>query len=415
MKILLSSIGTRGDMEPFLAIGKLLKARGHEVICLFPEQFQGIVQDAGLEFISLGTEFIEMLESDVGKFALGGEGNTWQKIMAYIKLAKLQKGNNKKMIRIQQEVIEKEHPDRIVHNGKVMYPVIWEVDHPGTTLFVSPVPFLHYVKGHTHIAFNSNFGVFLNKLTFKLADWGLITTIMAALKWLDISNIKKAQIRHALNSHKVIYTISPQLFQRPSYWPDNLKVVRYHERNRTTHWEPSEELLTFLKKHPKLLFITFGSMTNPQPEKKTQILLDILSKNKIPALLNTAAGGLKKPKEYDHQLFHFVSEIPYDWIIPKVYGMIHHGGSGTTHTALKNGCAHMILPHIIDQFVWNDMNHELGAGPKGIKISKITRKNLEPKILDLFNNPSYKSQAEQIGAEMKKENFDEEICTEIEG
>ncbi len=413
MKILLSSIGTRGDMEPFLALGELLKKRGHQIICLFPEQFRGIVEDAGFEFTSLGTEFIEMLESDVGKFALGGAANFWQKFMAYFKLARIQKENNKKMIQIQQAIIEQERPDRIVHNGKVMYPVIWEVHHPGATVFVSPVPLLHYVKGHTHLAFGSNFGAFLNKLTFKLADWGLTTTIMTSLKWLNITDIKKSQIKHSLQSHKVIYTISPLLFKRPDYWAENLKVMGYHERNRTSNWQPSPEFSAFLERHPKLAFVTFGSMTNPEPEKKTKMLLDVLAKHKIPAMLNTAAGGLVEPKSYDKDLFHFVSDIPYDWIIPRVYAMIHHGGSGTIHTALKYGCANMIIPHIIDQFVWNNLNHKLGCGPKGLKISKITSNNLEPKILDLINNQNYKTSAETIGAQMQKEDFEEEICGEI--
>ena len=61
---------------------------------------------------------------------------------------------------------------------------------------------------------------------------------------------------------------------------------------------------------------------------------------------------------------------------PKIYAVIHHGGSGTTHQGLKYGCATMIIPHIIDQFVWNKIIYNIGAGPKGIKVDKITTKNL---------------------------------------
>jgi UDP:flavonoid glycosyltransferase YjiC (YdhE family) len=52
MKIILLSIGTRGDMEPFLAIGELLKERGHQVICAFPGQFRELAEDSEMEFIS---------------------------------------------------------------------------------------------------------------------------------------------------------------------------------------------------------------------------------------------------------------------------------------------------------------------------------------------------------------------------
>ena len=134
---------------------------------------------------------------------------------------------------------------------------------------------------------------------------------------------------------------------------------------------------------------------------------------KIPAIINTASGGLSKLENYDTKLIHFVSKIPYDWVFPKMYGVIHHGGSGTTHLALKYGCASMIIPHVVDQFVWDKIICDLGVGPRGIKISKITTKNLEPKILKLANNSSYKKEAEQVASRMEKEDFREELYNSI--
>lgn len=403
MKILLISIGTRGDMEPFLAIGEILKEKGHEVTFLFPEQFHALVEDSGAQFESLGRAFIDMLESDLGKFAMGGAGPWWKKLGAYIKMARMQGDINKHMMEQQRKIVTEFQPDRIVHNGKAMFPVIWEVEHPGSTIMVSPVPFLHYVKGHTHVAFHSNYGDFLNKLTFRLADWGLIKTIMASLKWINRSDLSNKQIREALDSHKVIYTISPQLFPRPAYWPENRQVLGYHERDKTINWQPQPNLLQFLQRHEKILFVTFGSMTNPAPSKKTAIILNILQRNNIPALINTSAGGLLEPNTYDHDLFHFVSSIPYEWILPKMYGVIHHGGSGTTHMTLRHGCASLVIPHIIDQFAWDQILSAQGVGPSGIKVSKITEKNLAPKILALWQDEAYKRKAESIAEGMRRE------------
>ncbi|MCJ7665354.1 MAG: glycosyltransferase [Actinobacteria bacterium] len=66
------SIVTRGNMEPFLAIGEILKEKGHQVICTFPEQFRSLAEDLNMKFASLGTEFIDMLNSGDGKAALVG-------------------------------------------------------------------------------------------------------------------------------------------------------------------------------------------------------------------------------------------------------------------------------------------------------------------------------------------------------
>jgi sterol 3beta-glucosyltransferase len=416
MKIILISIGTRGDMEPFLAIGEILKEKGHQVICAFPEQFRDLVEDSNLEFASLGSKYIEMLESDVGKAAMGESGSGLKKFLANVKLARKSTEINKELVNKQYELIESEIPDRIVYNGKVIYPIIWGLNNRGKNILVCPLPYMHYVRDHTHVAFNSNFGPFLNKLTYSLANFGLVTTVKITKRWLKITRkITRKQIRNAILSNKAIYSISPSLFSRPDYWNENLKVLGYHERNKALNWRPDKDLNDFLEKHKnnRILLITFGSMTNPEPEEKTKIIMDILERNKIPAIINTASGGLVKPDRYDSELLHFVSRIPYHWIFPKIYGVIHHGGSGTTHLALKYGCATMIIPHIIDQFVWNKIIYDMGAGPKGVKVGKITKKNLELKILELVNNTSFKKKAEQVANQIKKEDFKEELYNSI--
>ncbi len=92
-----------------------------------------------------------------------------------------------------------------------------------------------------------------------------------------------------------------------------------------------------------------------------------------------------------------------------MYGVIYHGGSGTTHLALKCGCATLIIPHIIDQFVWDGIVSDLGAGPKRIKIGDLSVNPLEPKILDLVKNPAYKKKAEQVASQMAQEDLREEF------
>lgn len=401
-------------MEPFLSIGEILEEKGHQVICAFPEQFRDLAEDSNLAFFSLGSKFMEMLDSDVGKIALGGSGSGLRKFLAFVRLAINQTEINKELINKQYDLIESENPDRIVYNGKAIYPIIWGLKNGGKNILISPVPYIHYVRDHTHVAFNSNYGSFLNKLTYSLANFGLITTAMISKRWLKIEEkISRKQLRNVLLSNKAVYTVSPSVFSRPDYWTDKIKVLGYQERNKIVNWQPDKELSVFLEKHNQILFITFGSMINPEPEAKTKTIIEILERNKIPAIINIASGGLVKPDNYDPELVHFVSQIPYDWIFPKVYGVIHHGGSGTTHLALKFGCATMIIPHIIDQFVWNKIIYNLGAGPKGVKIGKITMNNLEPKILDLLNNRSFKKKAEQLAGQMKKENFREEICQSI--
>ncbi|TFH38705.1 MAG: glycosyltransferase [ANME-2 cluster archaeon] len=413
MKIILTSIGTRGDIEPFLAIGKILKEKGHQVICAFSEKFREETESCDIEFASLGRKNDDVLESDANRSVMGGAGI--KKFFAYIKLMRLaqsQKIPQEKEFKL-YELVKQERPDRIVYHSKNVYPLLWEYENRGKTIFVSPFAYFHYIRGYAFF-FGKNYGEHLNKLTFKFSDFGVVTATMAAKKWLQISDkISRRELKNIIHSRKFIYTISPSLFPRPDYWDSNIKVLGHQELKRKTDWKPEKKLTEFIEKHEKILFITFGSMPNPEPKLKTKIILEILERNKIPAIINTASGGLVKPDKYNSELIYFVSQISYDWIFPKMYAVIQHGGCGTTHLAIKYACATMIIPHFMDQFVWDKIIFDMGIGPKGVSISRITNKNLEPKVLELLNNKSFKEKSVKIGNQMKKENFKDELYKTI--
>jgi UDP:flavonoid glycosyltransferase YjiC (YdhE family) len=343
-----------------------------------------------------------------------GGGSGVKKFFAIIKLARNQKGATKEKELKLYELVKQESPDRIVHHTSVVYPVIWECNNRGKTILISPLPCLHYVKGYTLLGFSKSYGELFNKLTFKLYDFGAAMTPLIFKKMMQINDIiTRKQLKNIIQSRRFIYTISPSIFPRPSYWENNVKILGHQELRRKTEWKPEKQLAEFIEKYEKILFITFGSMVNPEPDLKTKIILDILERNKIPAIINTADGGLVKPDKFNLELIYFVSQIPYDWIFSKMYAVIHHGGTGTTHLALKYGCATMIIPHLFDQFVWDKIISDLGVGPKGIKISRITNNNLEPKILELLNNRAFKEKSEIIGNQMKKEDFKDELYKTI--
>jgi len=405
MKYILVSVGTRGDMEPFLAIAQLLQKNGHETICAFPEQFKSLADDSNLRFAPLNKEFIELVEGEDAVNLMGGKISVFKKIRILIKLYKLGVKVNKQIVQEQVDLFTKEKPDRVIFNGKSTYPIIWEILNPGKSFLVSPVPCLiHTVNEYPHIGFKGNYGKFINRLTYPLTNFGLFQNIQSSTKELRSKlGIKNNQIKPTLLKLNALYTISPTLFSQPSYWPENASVVGYFERDKKANWKPSAELNEFLDRHKKILFFTFGSMTNPEPEIKTKLIIDILHKNHLPAIINTASGGLVEPENYDRSLIRFEKTVPYDWLFPKIHAVIHHGGSGTTHAAVKYGCSTMIVPHIIDQFHWNNFLSNLGLGPKGIAIDKISAKKMEPKIVDLFTNESYKKTAKKLAEQMSLE------------
>lgn len=416
MKFLLMSVGTRGDMEPFLALGQGLVRRGHRVLCAFPGQFGHLAEEAGLEHASLGFELLDLLESDLGRAALGGAGSAWSRLVANIRLARRQKDANRALVERQHESVERYDPDRILYNGKAVYPLLRELAHPGSTVLVSPVPYLHYVEGHTHLAFHTNLGAPLNHLTFALADLGQAVTARISSGWVSgVGTPTLRNLRRALAARRVVYTISPTLFPPSSSWGADVQVLGYQERERQGSWRPDEALRRFLDRHAGrgILFATFGSMTSPEPKRRTEALVEVLLRHRIPAIVNTASGGLVELEDLQTDLVHFVPEVPYGHVLPRVRAVLHHGGSGTTHLALRAGCPTLIVPHIIDQFAWGRVVEDLGAGPTALPAKRLTSDRLEPRILDLYRNEAYGRRAREIAVEMAAEDLEEDLYAEL--
>lgn len=215
---------------------------------------------------------------------------------------------------------------------------------------------------------------------------------------LSVSAIRRVM----LETERTLYAVSPSLFQRPDYWPASAQVVGYFERDKTANWEPDEELTAFIDRYEKIVFISFGSMTNTDPGKKTETIVDVLKKHGIPAIISTSWGGLKKLDNHPEHIL-FVNNVPYDWLFPRMYAVVHHGGSGTTHTDAKYACPALVVPHAVDQPFWARTIFELGVGPKGLPIKLLNEAEFEARLLELYSNEEYKTNAISVSEKIALE------------
>lgn len=411
MKAILFSLGTRGDMEPFLAIGELLKEKGWDILCVFPEQFRETVEEMGFQFEGFSKEFLEIMDDKETKIVLGGQGSLFKRIRILIKISRIGIKLSKDMTQLQHKILAEENPDRVLYHPKCNYSIVWGMKNPGKTIMVSPIPFLGHAINHLSTIGGDGYGKAINRFTFWITNRTKAWTIKNAAKKFKEEEIKitiSSVMDAMLKSEKTFYTVSPSLFPRPGYWPKTAHVTGYYERDKTRNWQPDAKLVTFINNNKKIVFITFGSMSNPEPKEKTRMILDVLQRNQISAVINTSWGGLEEINEAPENV-RFVSNIPYDWIFPKMYAVVHHGGSGTTHTALKYSCPSLIVPHIVDQFYWNRTISKLNLGPKGIPIKKFNEKDFENKLLDLVNNETYKKNALAVSENMKTESNREQL------
>ena len=338
---------------------------------------------------------------------MGGKASLLRKMTAYFRLYRRSLEINRTMVDQQAEVLARELPDYVLFNGKATYPFIWSSSHVGRAILISPIPCLiHAIGSRPHVGFKKNYGPAINKLTYKLANYAFVNNIRStARKHMQQLGISRSGVKKALLSCKMWHTISPSIFERPADWPAYVKIIGHHEREQKKVFSPTHELSHFLDRHVKVLFVTFGSMVNPDPLATTQLILEVASQLQIPTLINTASQGLTNlPAEfYNHTLVHFVEGLPYDWILPQVYAIMHHGGSGTIHLGLKYGCPSLIIPHIIDQFLWRDIVEDLGVGPRGEPLKNLTKHKLLPLLQKLWVNEQYLQHAQGIAKRMREE------------
>jgi sterol 3beta-glucosyltransferase len=394
-------------MEPFLAVGDLLLKAGHEVVCVMPAQFQELAEGAGFPFEPLDWRFLELIDGSAGRAIMGQKGSAVSRVWQLGKLAKQSLSIQNDIVQEQRDAIVKHQPDRVLYHPKCVFARAWGIGHPGQAIVLSPIPnWLHPVNEYPHIAFNTDFGKRGNLWTYSVVNY--LTALMSsryvkpfAADFPGHSFNRKAISRYMKEKERALYLVSPSLFPRPVYWPDRAKVPGYYERPKTGNWSPPVGLPEFLSRYgdQAITFITFGSMVNADPEATTTAIIKVLRKHQIPAIINTSSGGLLHQEQVPEHV-HFVNNIPYEWIFPQVHSVVHHGGSGTTHTAVKHGCASLIIPHIIDQFFWNKRVAALGAGPLGIKIKRLNESSFEPLILDLRANVAYKVKASELGRQM---------------
>ena len=406
MKVLLMSIGSRGDCEPFLGVAEMLRSKGETVICAFPEQYRSLACESGFEFHSLGADFLKLLDGYVGRAAMSA-GVGVKKIRALIKLTKQSLPIQKELIALQRDIVETTSPDMIVFHPKAVYPVPWSLSTGKKAALLIPVPYvLHRVNDVPHIGIGGKIPI---GLSYALAQMGNVQSVMSAVKLCYNGKFTQKRIKEAILSAPCFYTVSPQLFRRPEYWGSNIMVAGFWERDKTLRWTPPPELSRFVDSHKKIMFVTFGSMTNLDPAGITKTLLDAVETLGVSAIFNISGGGLEAPERYDREKVLFTSSVPYDWVFPKVYAVVCHGGAGTVHTALKYGCAVTVLPHVGDQMMWADLLVKKGAGPKGVQVSKLNRQNAGGIISELMDNASFKNNALAIGAKMREENYQDEL------
>lgn len=201
----------------------------------------------------------------------------------------------------------------------------------------------------------------------------------------------------------LLYCYSAAVAPPPLDWGSWIDVTGYWFLDRSTDWNPPADLAAFLDDGPPPVYIGgFGSMTNLDPTELARTVSRALALTGQRAVVLTGWGGLS-PAELPREIFA-IDWIPFDWLFSRVAAVVHHGGAGTTAASLRAGVPTLIIPFFLDQFFWGRRVFELGVGPQPIKRKRLEANAVAAAIRVATTDQEMKSRAAALGAQIRAEN-----------
>ncbi len=401
-RISLLTVGTLGDVGPMVALGLALKEAGYEVSLAAPEDFMDYVASKGLEARRCGTDFSKFMKE--GEMAEIAGAHTLVTVKKWLSPGPDMRALFEGILR--DSVAASADADAILfHPAISIAPEIAEAKKIPAIMVglgsVSPSAenLLSVIPGTGIPAWN-RYGY----KTLSLQRLAYRRVIAEIRKSLGLGRSFWLTHPHRVHGKRapVLYPVSPVLQPRPSEEGDEIYFSGYWFRDEAPNWRPSGKLADFLAAGPKPIYIGFGSMPALGIER-TEMVLRACEAAGQRAVLFKGRGEFDRVPLSDN--FHLVDQfVPHDKLFREVAAIVHHGGLGTTSSALRAGRPNFVGPFMMDQKYWGRRIFQLGAGPDQLPIQDWTLDLLTERIRDLATNPSYALKAAEIGRVMQQEN-----------
>lgn len=416
MRITILSLGSRGDVQPFMALAVGLQKTGrYKVRFAAPDNFEPLAREYSLNFSPLGVDTQKML----GTGGMDPERNIllflWQLLRSMKPLAE----------RIAENTcLACQEAEFIIYSmlGVGGYHVAEKLGIPCS--MASPIP--GFAPTRTYPNPNGVFpslplGGGYNRLThilsghlFQIFTGPFINRWRKEKLHLPAIPFGKFPYFHMGGRPQPIFgCYSPIISPKPPDWGDNMHVCGYWFLDPAPHWQPPAQLITFLEAGAPPVYIGFGSMTNRAPHKMAQLVLEALELSGQRGILAAGWGGLDNVNLPDKILV--LDSVPHAWLFPRMAAVVHHGGAGTTGAGFRAGVPSVLVPYMGDQPFWAKRVTELGVGPQPIPRRKLTSERLAAAITTATTDQNMQARAAALGERIRAEDGIARTIEIIEG
>ena len=406
MKLSIIAIGSQGDVQPCVALGRGLADKGYAVRIVTMETFRDMVLDQELDFIPVEGD-AQALTGDFMNSEMVSHGRN---ILVMFRAMLRTFGSMTKSYEVAFSNEALFDSDAILNQlpaGFYGYDLAESLKVPYIALSVIPQ---EVASAWPLSLFPSrlSLGGWYNRLTYgigqQLAWQPFRKSINRYRRQLGLSstsfwwgNIRRMKQEHV----PVIQGFSEHVIPKQPEWGDHIYTTGYWTLDEP-EWQPTEGLVKFLQAGPPPVFIGFGSMPVSDPQQTTKLILDALKEAKKRCILHAGWANLGTTDLPDNVFM--LDYAPYDWLFPQMEAVIHHGGSGTTGLALRSGVPSMVIPFTADQPFWGERTHALQVGPSPIPFSKLTANELAHTIRTLTTNTTMRTNAIRLREAMAGEN-----------
>ena len=408
MRIVIVALGTRGDLQPFVALAVGLQAAGYAVRVVSAKGDAASVQRFGIEYFPLDVDIQEIVAGPEGQ-ARTKSDNPLKFIKSHLSNSAFMKG---KMAAVQEEIWQGcQGADAIVYHAGManVYFMARELGVPG--IMASPFP-LSATADYPALLFYAGprLGRAYNRLThfiFERAFW-LLSRSAAVAFWRKRPGTQRPgltppSVLQLASGQPVLAAYSPQLFAPDATWPANLHVTGAWHLPEEPAWQPPAALREFLAAGPPPVYVGFGSMLDASTFDQTlAIVLEALALANCRGVLALGWNQEKADTALPASVFRLGS-APHGWLFPQMAAVVHHGGAGTTAAGLLAGKPTVVVPHGLDQPAWGQRVHELGAGPRPIPKRELTAARLAAAIQETASGPML-ARAAHLGQQLRAEN-----------
>lgn len=399
MHITILSYGTRGDVEPFLALSQALIRAGHNVRLAAPQAFESDAAEWGVDFVGFPGDLEQLARSLVQQAGLN--------IVRMITVM------SRHVLPLAEPVLERarsacQDADVIVHaflTTLVGHAEARRLGVPDISVQFFPV-FAPTAEFPSVVFPNLPFGPGYRRWSHRFTDavyrygsrllYGIVRRRSRDLPPLGGWPFHQDGDR---GSTPLLFAFSPNVVTPAADWGEHVEVTGYWLSETSRGWEPPRDLLRFLEAGPPPVYVGFGSVRVRDEHRLVELTARALDNVGQRGVLSMwRHGGKRLPPS-----LLAVGSVPHRWLFSRVSTVVHHGGAGTTGAGLRAGVPNVVVPFTADQAFWGARVRELGVGPQPIPAKRLTVERLTNALGEALADGSMRRRAEALGRKIQSE------------